>query len=62
MKFGAGERATQQAQADTEDRRSTIAMTKTQAGLPAVIEAQNQNATMQAKVAWAVAATENAVP
>ena len=39
-----------------------MAMTNTQTGLPAVSKSSSQNATTHARVAWAAAATENAVP
>ncbi|CFE45765.1 Uncharacterised protein [Mycobacterium tuberculosis] len=40
----------------------TIAIANTHTGLPAVSKPRNQNATMQASVACAAAAIENAVP
>lgn len=40
----------------------TMAMANTSAGLPAVSRPNSQNETMQAKVACAAAAIENAVP
>ncbi len=40
----------------------TIAITNTHTGLPAVSKPSNQNDTMHAKMAWAAAAIENAVP
>jgi hypothetical protein len=39
-----------------------IAIRNTRIGLPAVSNPRNQNETMQARVAWAAAAIENAVP
>lgn len=40
----------------------TMAMPITRSGLPAVSKPRNQNATTHARLAWAAAASEKAVP